>query len=116
VKKIYKDYELKCKRIYKRQEGDMLNRLQKDNPRKFDSLFRRKKQQNTCNLSITDCFDFHCTRKFCLEPSSVKIFFSHEKESNNLFSYHVEKKYIFPSVVGFMLLKFSSAIFFLSSR
>ena len=30
------------------------------------------------------------------EPSSVKIFFSHEKESKQLFSYHVEQKYIFP--------------------
>jgi hypothetical protein len=30
------------------------------------------------------------------EPSSVKIFFSHEKESKNLFSYHMEQKYIFP--------------------
>ena len=30
------------------------------------------------------------------EPSSVKIFFSHEKESKNCCSYHVEQKYIFP--------------------
>jgi len=49
---------------------------------------------------------------FVSEPSSVKIFFSHEKESKKFCSYHVEQKYIFPSVVGFILLKFSSAIFF----
>ena len=54
VKKIYKVYELKCKRIYKRQEGDMLNRLKKDNPQQFYSLFRRKKQQSTCNLSVRE--------------------------------------------------------------
>jgi hypothetical protein len=30
------------------------------------------------------------------EPSSVKIFFSQEKESKKKFSYHVEQKYIFP--------------------
>ena len=30
------------------------------------------------------------------EPSSVKIYFSHEKESKTFFSYHVEQKYIFP--------------------
>ena len=30
------------------------------------------------------------------EPSSVKIFFSHEKESKKNVSYHVEQKYIFP--------------------
>jgi hypothetical protein len=35
---------------------------------------------------------FHCARKFFSEPSSVKFFFSHEKESKNLFSYHVEQK------------------------
>ena len=29
------------------------------------------------------------------EPSSIKIFFSHEKESKKLFSYHVEQKYVF---------------------
>lgn len=58
VKFFYKGYELKCKRIYKRQEGDMFNRLKKDNPRKFYSLFRKKKQQSTCNLSLTDFFDY----------------------------------------------------------
>jgi hypothetical protein len=35
---------------------------------------------------------FHCARKFFSEPSSVKIFFSQEKESKNLFSYHMEQK------------------------
>ena len=30
-------------------------------------------------------FDFHCARKHFSEPSSVKIFFSHEKESKNVF-------------------------------
>ena len=30
------------------------------------------------------------------ESSSVKIFFTHEKESKQFFSYHVEQKYIFP--------------------
>ena len=29
------------------------------------------------------------------EPSSVKIFFSHEKESKKNVYYHVEQKYIF---------------------
>jgi hypothetical protein len=33
---------------------------------------------------------------FFPEPSSVKIFFSHKKESKNLFPYHLEQKYIFP--------------------
>jgi hypothetical protein len=30
------------------------------------------------------------------EPSSVKMFFSHEKESKTFVSHHVEQKYIFP--------------------
>ena len=32
---------------------------------------------------------------FYSEPYSVKIFFSHEKESKEFASYHVEQKYIF---------------------
>jgi hypothetical protein len=57
---------------------------------------------------------FSGARKKISEPSSVKILFSHEKESKTIFSYHVEQKYIFPSVVGFILLKFSSTIFVFS--
>jgi hypothetical protein len=41
-------------------------------------------------------WDFHCARKKISEPSSVKIFFSHEKEIKQICSYHVEQKYIFP--------------------
>jgi hypothetical protein len=32
---------------------------------------------------------------FFSEPSSVKIYFTHEKESKKFASYHVEQKYIF---------------------
>jgi hypothetical protein len=41
-------------------------------------------------------WDFHCACNFLFsEPSSVKIFFSLE-DSKQLFSFHVEQKYIFP--------------------
>ena len=40
---------------------------------------------------IRGAWDFHSARKkHFSEPSSVKIFFSHEKESKTFFSYHVK--------------------------
>ena len=41
-------------------------------------------------------WDFHCARKNLYITFLSQIFFSHEKESKNFFSYHVEQKYIFP--------------------
>lgn len=55
--KAYKKYACKLKRSYKRQEGYMLCKLKKDNPRKLYSLFREKNQRK-CDLNITDFFEY----------------------------------------------------------
>jgi hypothetical protein len=69
---------------------------------KFTPFQRSKHGQDTSscvyinNRETTYVQIFIVLVKKISEPFSVKIFFSHEKESKKLFSYHVEQKYIFP--------------------
>ncbi|CAG2245738.1 unnamed protein product [Mytilus edulis] len=53
VKKTYKDYERKRRRIYMRQEGDTLCKLRKNNPKKFYSVFKKRRKVN-CDLTNMD--------------------------------------------------------------
>jgi D-serine dehydratase len=71
----------------------------------FNALADRKKNRFCIvaekKYAVTGYKQKYCTavsyaRKKISEPSSIKIFFSHEKESKKFFSYHVEQKYIFP--------------------
>ena len=55
AKQKYKKVENRLKRQYKRQEGDMLEYLRKNNPKYFYNIFCRKKiQVNKTDLNIDD--------------------------------------------------------------
>ena len=55
ARRIYKRFENKLKREYKRHEGDMLAFLRKHNPKQFYKLFKTNKSKHPiCNLTLDD--------------------------------------------------------------